>query len=140
VQGNASDYLAAERTFLAWLRTGIALMGLGFVLARFGLFLEEFNRLDANSIARSYGLSLWIGVTLILLGVAVCLLSTVRHLHMLRQLQAGDSLFATPPRLAMGVVAVLIILGLIMAGYLILANPSPIVHATFEERNLWRLR
>ena len=34
----ASDYLAAERTFLAWIRTGLALMGFGFVVARFGLF------------------------------------------------------------------------------------------------------
>ena len=35
-----SDYLAAERTLLAWIRTGLALMGFGFVVARFGLFLE----------------------------------------------------------------------------------------------------
>ena len=70
MQGSASDYLAAERTFLAWIRTGIALMGLGFVLARFGLFLQEFNRLDPDLPVRSYGLSLWIGVALILLGVA----------------------------------------------------------------------
>ena len=33
-----ADSLAAERTFLAWIRTGLALMGFGFVLARFGLF------------------------------------------------------------------------------------------------------
>ena len=33
-----SDYLAAERTLLAWIRTGLALMGFGFVVARFGLF------------------------------------------------------------------------------------------------------
>jgi len=38
-----SDYLAAERTLLAWIRTGLALMGLGFVVARFGLFLQEFQ-------------------------------------------------------------------------------------------------
>jgi putative membrane protein len=35
-----SDYLAAERTLLAWIRTGLALMGFGFVVARFGLFLQ----------------------------------------------------------------------------------------------------
>jgi hypothetical protein len=32
------DYLAEERTFLAWIRTGISLMGFGFVVARFGIF------------------------------------------------------------------------------------------------------
>jgi hypothetical protein len=34
-RGNLSDYLAAERTHLAWIRTGLALMGFGFVVARF---------------------------------------------------------------------------------------------------------
>ena len=34
-------HFAAERTFLAWIRTGLALMGFGFVVARFGLFLKE---------------------------------------------------------------------------------------------------
>jgi putative membrane protein len=34
-------YMAAERTFLAWIRTGIAFMGFGFVVARFGLFLPR---------------------------------------------------------------------------------------------------
>lgn len=38
---NPQSYLAAERTFLAWIRTGLALMGFGFVVARFGLFLRE---------------------------------------------------------------------------------------------------
>ncbi len=38
-----ADYLAAERTFLAWIRTGLALMGFGFVVARFGLLLESLQ-------------------------------------------------------------------------------------------------
>ena len=37
---DARDYLAAEQTFLAWIRTGLSLMGFGFVVARFGLFLQ----------------------------------------------------------------------------------------------------
>jgi putative membrane protein len=36
-------YLAEERTFLAWIRTGPALMAFGVVVARFGLFLEEIQ-------------------------------------------------------------------------------------------------
>jgi putative membrane protein len=40
-----SDYLAAERTLLAWIRTGLALMGFGFVVARFGLFLQQLEAL-----------------------------------------------------------------------------------------------
>jgi len=105
-------------------------MGLGFVLARFGLFLQEFNHLQPDLPARSYGISLWIGVSLILMGVAVCFLSTVRHLRMLQELREGESLFVHKPRLAVGVAAALILLGLVMAGYLIFANPNAPVHAS----------
>src|SRR5215469_13612887 len=54
-----SDSLAAERTYLAWIRTGLALLGLGFVVARFGLFLERLNYLEHVTPARTYGLSVW---------------------------------------------------------------------------------
>jgi putative membrane protein len=42
-RASLSDYLAAERTFLAWIRTGLALMGFGFVVLRFGLFLQQIQ-------------------------------------------------------------------------------------------------
>jgi len=131
--GSATDYLAAERTVLAWIRTGIALMGLGFVLARFGLFLQEFNHLQPDFQVKSYGISLWIGVALILMGLSVCLLSTLRHLLMLKQLEAGESLYLHRPRLVIGVAAVLVILGLLMAGYLVFANPKTVVHASIRQ-------
>lgn len=136
MQGSSSDYLAAERTFLAWIRTGIALMGLGFVLARFGLFLEEFNRLDPVMPATSSGVSLWIGVALILMGVMVSLLSTLRHLRMFKQLRAGESLFAQSPRLAVATAAALIVLGLVMAGYLIFAHPNTVVRTSMLREEL----
>ena len=43
------DFMAAERTLLAWVRTGIALMGFGFVVARFGLFLRELVRVGEHA-------------------------------------------------------------------------------------------
>jgi uncharacterized protein (DUF302 family)/uncharacterized membrane protein YidH (DUF202 family) len=135
MQGSATDYLAAERTVLAWIRTGIALMGLGFVLARFGLFLQEFNHIEPDFQVRSYGISLWIGVALILMGVSVCLLSMFRHLRMLKQLEAGESLYLHRPRLVIGVAVALVILGLVMAGYLIFANPKSLVHASMREEH-----
>src|SRR6266436_866345 len=133
MQGSATDYLAAERTVLAWIRTGIALMGLGFVLARFGLFLQEFNHLQPDFQVKSYGISLWIGVALILMGVSVCLLSMFRHLRMLKQLEAGESLYLRSPRLVIAVAAALVVLGLVMAWYMIVSNSTAVVHGSTED-------
>ncbi len=64
---------AAERTLLAWQRSAIALMGLGFVVERFGLFLQVMAHQPASGLQR--GFSLGLGVLLLLLGAAVALVS-----------------------------------------------------------------
>ena len=56
-------YFAAERTLLAWIRTGLGVIGLGFVVARFGLFLRMMR--DVPNAAPRAG-STWIGVGLVL--------------------------------------------------------------------------
>ena len=64
---------AAERTLLAWQRNSIALMGFGFVVERFGLFLQMVaHQPEAES---QRGCSLGLGVLLLLLGAAVALVS-----------------------------------------------------------------
>jgi putative membrane protein len=112
--------LAAERTLLAWIRTGLAMMGFGFVVARFGLFLRELAAADGAP-RRPPGLSLWIGTALVLLGVAVTVLAAVQHARFLRFLERGE-----PPRASwpLGMVAagVLALLGFAMAGYLIVVG------------------
>src|SRR2546422_2660968 len=85
-----SDYLAAERTFLAWIRTGLALMGFGFVVARFGLFLEVMQITRGGSAAQPHGFSPWFGVALIAGGVAVNLLSIRRHLRVVGELDRAQ--------------------------------------------------
>jgi putative membrane protein len=84
------DYLAAERTFLAWIRTGLALMGFAFVVARFGLFLQQFRLIDHAPSVPSYGVSLWFGTALIAVGVVVNLSSAWRHVRLVRQLDQGE--------------------------------------------------
>ena len=82
-------YFAAERTFLAWIRTGLGLMGVGFAVSRFGLFLRELSASASRLPARTTGLSLWSGVMLVALGVIVTLSSVVRHFQLVRELRSG---------------------------------------------------
>src|SRR5271156_5635538 len=81
-------YFAAERTFLAWIRTGLGLMGVGFAVARFGLFLREMAATESNAPAHTTGLSLWSGVALVALGVIVNVSATVRHYRLVQELSS----------------------------------------------------
>jgi uncharacterized protein (DUF302 family)/uncharacterized membrane protein YidH (DUF202 family) len=108
-----------ERTFLAWIRTGLALMALGFVLARFGLFLREFTLLRPNLPNQSSSYSLWFGTILILTGVAVSVLSLIRYLRLLAMLRSGAKSFGNPSTLAVAIAIFLATLGLAMSYYLI---------------------
>jgi putative membrane protein len=64
---------AAERTLLAWQRNAIALMGFGFVVERFGLFLQMVAHQPSSGSQR--GFSLGLGVLLLLLGAIVAVVS-----------------------------------------------------------------
>lgn len=83
-------YFAAERTFLAWIRTGLGLMGVGFAVSRFGLFLRELSASANHLPAQTTGLSLWSGVLLVILGVVVTLSAVVRHFQLVRELRSGE--------------------------------------------------
>jgi uncharacterized membrane protein YidH (DUF202 family) len=75
---------AAERTLLAWMRTGLALMGFGFVVARFGLFLREIAM--AGNVAahqHSIGWSLWISQSA--LPIATAQEGVLQAFHILNQ-------------------------------------------------------
>ena len=86
----SQQHQANERTFLSWLRTAIALIGLGFIVARFGLFLREFgldvkNNNINNSAAAALSLfghiqSSVIGISIIVLGIALILLALRNYL------------------------------------------------------------
>jgi uncharacterized protein (DUF302 family)/uncharacterized membrane protein YidH (DUF202 family) len=114
-----TDYLAAERTFLAWIRTGLALMSLGFVVARFGLFLQALQLGPSIQTARPYGPSFWFGTAFIVLGVVVNVISLRNHLSLVEDLKRGGTSYTRPSRLAIGVAAALALAGVAMAIYLI---------------------
>ncbi len=87
-QDDPRIYFAAERTFLAWLRTGLALMGIGFGVSRFGLFLQQM-RAGTAQLPRPTGLSTYAGVALVGLGIAVTVAAVFSHVRTVRRLHAG---------------------------------------------------
>ncbi len=115
-----SDYLAAERTFLAWIRTGLALMGFGFVVARFGLFLQALQIGQPNLPLRPVGISPWFGTALIILGVGVNVVCAWNHVRLVRDLQRGGPSVVRPSTLAIAVAVILAVIGLAMAIYLVI--------------------
>jgi putative membrane protein len=77
-------YFAAERTLLAWIRTSLGLMGMGFVVARFALFLKMVVP-HAMSVPNR-GLSTGLGIGLVILGAATTLVAAVQHQRYVRTL------------------------------------------------------
>ena len=112
--------LAAERTLLAWIRTGLAMMGFGFVVARFGLFLRELAAVRPEPMPRPPGVSLWLGVALVLLGVVVTLLAAREHLRLHRRIAAATGGAAEGhSMLGVWVSFTLALIGVAMATYLV---------------------
>jgi putative membrane protein len=111
-------------TFLAWIRTGLALMGFGFVVARFGLFLAEFQLAQGNAAVQSHRFSLWFGTALICAAICVNLYSAWSYVHLVAELKRGETAQPRSPKLAVIVALFLALVGLAMAIYLTLLRES----------------
>jgi putative membrane protein len=114
-------YFAAERTLLAWIRTGLATIGLGFVVARFGLFLRTLGAGETPAQASHTGSTL-IGVGLVLLGSAAMGLAARQHVQYCRGLAAGS---LPRPRVLGWPIwfsIILAVIGVILAAYLLVRS------------------
>jgi putative membrane protein len=127
------DYLAEERTFLAWIRTGISLMGFGFVVARFGLFGDLPYVPQQLPVVPPRELSVWFGAALIAIGAIVNLFSARRFMRLVGELDRDQ--FADRSLSKQGVIVALFLalLGIAMTIYLtlFLAQPLHGLYATF---------
>jgi putative membrane protein len=112
-------YFAAERTFLAWIRTGLGLMGVGFAVSRFGLFLREFTVTEHTTISTSTTHSVITGVALVVLGVIINVVSVINHIAITRRLAAGTWQPGQPSKTAIALALLLATLGIGMAVYLL---------------------
>ena len=89
-QGNITDHLANERTFLAWIRTSIGIMAFGFVVVKFSLFIKQISLiLGKENIVQSRGYSAIVGIVLVAVGTAMAVLSYIRFKQTEKQLKAG---------------------------------------------------
>jgi putative membrane protein len=117
----ASEYLANERTFLAWVRTSIAVISMGFVVTKFSIWLHELAvRLDASSPPRRLGASLPIGVTLMALGGVLVALAARRYGVVNRSIVSGK---VTPDHgLVILVTVLVVLLALAMIVYMLITS------------------
>ena len=73
-------YFAAERTLMAWIRTALGLMALGFVIDRFGLILRQvLPELGTRAFPKTF--SFWAGTALVAAGALMAVVAAVRYLR-----------------------------------------------------------
>ena len=112
----ARDHLANERTFLAWMRTGAAVVVFGFAIGRFAIAIRQLTALQGHSI-HTAGLSVWIGSGTIAAGVALVVAGLIRYRKTKIQLDAGN--FEPAGLLLDFVTAMTVLMGLGLGAYLI---------------------
>jgi putative membrane protein len=110
------DHLANERTLLAWVRTSVAIIGLGFIVARFGLLLRELGATNPHELPTA--VSTAFGVALTLCGVIVLLLSLQRYHTVGEGIERNE--YGWSPFMALAVTLVLASAGILLAIYLVI--------------------
>ena len=73
------EHLANERTFLSWIRTSIALMGFGFVIVKFSMFLGELSLILKTTGIPAKGYSPVIGIIMVAVGVIILIPAFIQY-------------------------------------------------------------
>jgi putative membrane protein len=112
----ARDHLANERTFHAWVRTGVAIVVFGFAIGRFAIAIRQFMQIQGQTI-RTVGLTVWFGAIAIFGGVLLTLAGLLRYRRTRAQLESGKF---EPAGFLVDLVGVLVAMfGLALGAYLV---------------------
>ncbi len=116
-----TDHAANERTYLAWVRTAIAVMAFGFLVEKFDLFLEVATRSLQGQAApiRYEAIGNAAGLLLILLGGAMMAVATVRFRQIAHEIDTAETVPSGGRRLDMAMVGMLLLLGATVFAYLL---------------------
>src|SRR6476659_9465806 len=107
--------LANDRTYLAWLRTGIALFGLGFVVAKVALIVKPDSAQLSNDDLYSAA-----GVVIVLTGATLVVVGYLQHARILKLLKRDDT--AAGPRWPLMVTAAAVIGSLLLAALIVVST------------------
>ncbi|PJJ83109.1 YidH family protein [Mucilaginibacter auburnensis] len=118
ISAGPADFMANERTFLAWIRTSIALMGFGFVIVKFALFVKQMAMImGGKGVPPGKGYSAEIGTFMVVLGALMTVLSYIRYRHVDRQL--GNNVYFPSKWLSLLVAGVLVVGAILLVFYLL---------------------
>lgn len=117
---NYNDHAANERTFLAWVRTSIAVTAFGFLIERFDLFLEFASRAvdDGEVPFRRSEVGIIAGLVLIIAGVVMAVLATLRFIRTARQIDSDEIVPGTGSHIDIALAALLTLLATALFYYL----------------------
>lgn len=113
-----NDHLANERTYLAWIRTGIGIMAFGFVVVKFSLFVKQISLAFGRKIdIPSHGYSAIIGIVLVVIGVLAILFSFWQYRKTDQQLRSGT--YQPSTVLTSVLTGVILLISMVLIVYLI---------------------
>ena len=119
--GDPRVFFAAERTLLAWVRTGLTIMAFGFVVARFGLFVHLLMLQAGGAPSASHvDISKPVGIALVLIGVGCFVLGAIQHRAYVSSLPPQDVPRTHSAAYPVALSVILALLGIVLAVYLAL--------------------
>ncbi|SFK72879.1 YidH family protein [Proteiniphilum acetatigenes] len=115
--GKPNDHLANERTFLAWIRTSIGIIGLGFILVKFSMFIRQISFIVEDQASPSQGShSGIIGVILVAIGALTAVMAYANYKKIEKQLESNS--YSNSNQLTTYLTVGMVIISIILIWYL----------------------